>query len=200
MRLPENARCVFEIEAAAAKTMEARTPLRIDGEDSSEIAGSSTDIPDDADGPTPYDYMAIVLAVAWLGPTVYYTVFGDGDALALDSAAESDGTPKLPSNHPPVPRGSTSLCDAALRGDGGGGWRTAALAASIAAATVAGALWMARRHRFVLNGAAPAGPPPPPPIPPPGVVLEPGQRIGHFVDGKRVELVVPGPPPGRPPT
>ena len=118
-------------------------PLRIDGEDSSEIAGSSTDssfTPDDADGPTPYDYMAIVLAVAWLGPTVYYTVFGDGDALALDGSAADDGTPKLPSNHPPVPRGSTSLCDAALRGDGGGGWRTAALAASIAAATVAGAL------------------------------------------------------------
>ena len=184
--------------------MEARTPLRIDGEDSSEIAGSSSDsnfIPDDADGPTPYDYMAIVLAVAWLGPTVYYTVFGESDALALDSAAESGGAPKLPSNHPPVPRGSTSLCDAALRGDSGGGWRTAALAASIAAATVAGALWMARRHKFVLNGAAAAGPAPPPPIPPPGVVLEPGQRIGHFgPDGKRVELVVPGPPPGRPPT
>lgn len=187
--------------------MEARTPLRIDGEDSSEIAGSSTDssfTPDDADGPTPYDYMAIVLAVAWLGPTVYYTVFGDGDALALDGSAAdlaAGDTPKLPSNHPPVPRGSTSLCDAALRGDSGGGWRTAALAASIAAATVAGAFWMARRHRFVLNGAAPAGPPPPPPIPPPGVVLEPGQRIGHFgPDGKRVELVVPGPPPGRPPT
>ena len=187
--------------------MEARTPLRIDGEDSFEVAGSSSDstfTPDDADGPTPYDYMAIVLAVAWLGPTVYYTVFGDGDALALDgSAAElkADGTPKLPSNHPPVPRGSSSLCDAALRGDGGGGWRTAALAASIAAATVAGALWMARRHKFVLNGAAAAGPAPPPPIPPAGVVLEPGQRIGHFgPDGKRVELVVPGPPPGRPPT
>ena len=35
----------------------------------------------------------------------------------------------------------------------------------------------------------------------PGDYLEPGQRIGHFgPDGKRVELVVPGPPPGRPPT
>ena len=80
--------------------MEARTPLRIDGEDSSETAGSSADSnfpPDDADGPTPYDYMAIVLAVAWLGPTVYYTVFGDGDALALDGSAAEHYNGKLAS-------------------------------------------------------------------------------------------------------
>ena len=106
MRSAEGGGALREIEAAAAKIDGGADAFANRRRGLLEIAGSSTDssfTPDDADGPTPYDYMAIVLAVAWLGPTVYYTA-GRRARLALDGCGRLGGRRrKLPSNHPPVP-------------------------------------------------------------------------------------------------
>ena len=139
-----------EIEAAAAKIDGGADALRIDGEDSSEIAGSSTDssfTPDDADGPAPYDYMAIVLAVAWRRRR----------SITRARAMPARGAGRRPTGgrrHARCrrttrrcrvvrPRSATRRCAATAAAAGDGGARR-----RIAAATVAGAFWMARRHRF----------------------------------------------------
>ncbi len=136
------------------------------------------------------DTIALMLALAWIGPSLYIWWYGDAPLPPPQPQRE------LPANHPRVPM-ADHPCDAALRAATGTGavWRAGLVGTLVALG--AAAWWWARRHEGIaLPSRTPAwlrrwvgG----------RDSVTPGQRVKVVHDGVETELTVPGPPPGPPP-